>query len=97
MGDDETAIVNEFRNAMDAADIVLVTGGLGPTHDDVTRRCIVKFFETKLVFNEDVLSDVQNIFNKRGREVTGEPHRVCGLRKKAKFLSQCRVYPTRCK
>lgn len=70
VGDDENAIINEFRNAMEAADVVLVTGGLGPTHDDVTRRCIVKFFDTKLVFDEDVLSDVQNIFSKRGREVT---------------------------
>ena len=42
--DEEEAILNEFKSALEKADLVVVTGGLGPTHDDVTRKCIVKFF-----------------------------------------------------
>lgn len=70
VGDEESAVLSEFEIAFNSADVVIVTGGLGPTHDDITRRCIVKFFDTQLVFSEEVLSDVKNIFNKRGREVT---------------------------
>ncbi len=70
VGDVETAIIDEFKAAMDSADVVIVTGGLGPTHDDVTRKCVVKFFKTELVKNEEVLEDIKLLFEKRGREVT---------------------------
>jgi len=43
---------------------------LGPTHDDVTRTCVIKFFDTKLVENKDVLEDIELMFAKRNREVT---------------------------
>jgi nicotinamide-nucleotide amidase len=70
VGDDEAAILNEFKLGLDVCDIVIVTGGLGPTHDDITRTCVVKFFETELVENEEVLENVTSLFKKRGREVT---------------------------
>lgn len=70
VGDVESAIIDEFKVAMDSADVVIVTGGLGPTHDDVTRKCVVKFFKTELVKNEEVLEDIKLLFEKRGREVT---------------------------
>jgi len=70
VGDVEQAVLDEFEYAFNIADIVIVTGGLGPTHDDITRRCIVKFFDTQLVINEDVLADVKAIFEKRKKEVT---------------------------
>jgi nicotinamide-nucleotide amidase len=70
IGDDEEKILDEFTQAFPVSDLILVTGGLGPTHDDVTRKCIVKFFDTELVLNEDVLNDVRNMFKKRGREIT---------------------------
>ncbi len=70
VGDVEEDVMNEFEAAFNSADVVLVTGGLGPTHDDITRRCITKFFETQLVCNEDVLYDIKEMFKKRGRELT---------------------------
>ena len=48
-------------------DIVIVTGGLGPTHDDITRQCVVKFFNTELVKSEEVLEDIKFCFQKRKR------------------------------
>ncbi len=55
---------------MDKNDIVLCTGGLGPTHDDVTLSAIVKAFNTELVENSAVLNDIKELFNKRNRELT---------------------------
>ena len=59
-----------LKNALNENDLVIVTGGLGPTHDDITLKCVVKFFNTELVLNEDVLQDVKSIFSKRGRKLT---------------------------
>jgi len=70
VGDDEETIMNEFTQAFNENDIVLVTGGLGPTHDDLTRSCIVKFFNTELIRNDEVLNDIKAIFEKKGRELT---------------------------
>lgn len=68
--DDETIILTEFKKAFSHADLVIVTGGLGPTHDDVTRKCIVEFFETELVIDEEVLMDIKKFFEVRGRTLT---------------------------
>ncbi len=70
VGDVEEDILKEFKTAMDANDIVIVTGGLGPTHDDVTRQCVVKFFNTELIKSEEIMEDIQALYEKRGREVT---------------------------
>ena len=70
VGDDETSILNEFKRCWEENDILIATGGLGPTHDDITRKCVVKFFNTELVKNEDVLNDIKILFEKRKREVT---------------------------
>ncbi len=70
VGDNEEAIIKEFKQCMDENDIVVVTGGLGPTHDDVTRKCVVNFFHTVLVMNNEVLEDIKARFKKSGRELT---------------------------
>jgi nicotinamide-nucleotide amidase len=69
VGDDHDDIMNEFKTCWAKNDLLIVTGGLGPTHDDITRNCIVKFFKTELIQNEDVLEDIKKIFQKRGRDV----------------------------
>ena len=68
--DSEEIIMKEFNKALSSNDVVLVTGGLGPTHDDITRKCVVEFFETELVENEEVLDDVKRFFEARGRTLT---------------------------
>ncbi len=70
VGDAEAEIVNEFGKAWNENDVVIVTGGLGPTHDDITRKCIVNFFNTELVKNTEVLEDIKSLFRKRGWKVT---------------------------
>lgn len=67
VGDNEKAVLAEFKEALDKSDLVIVTGGLGPTHDDITKKCVSKFFDSELIMNEDVLYDVEQVFEKRGR------------------------------
>ena len=61
IGDDYEQIIKGFKLAYDESDLVIVTGGLGPTHDDITRKCIVDFFDTELVHNDTVLEDIKNL------------------------------------
>jgi nicotinamide-nucleotide amidase len=70
VGDDVKQILQEFQRVFDANDLIIVTGGLGPTHDDVTRKCVVDFFKTELILDENVLSDIKKFFEIRGRELT---------------------------
>ena len=70
IGDEEDIILKEFKNAYENSDLIIVTGGLGPTHDDITRSAVVKFFNTELVKNEEVLENIKNLFAKRGRKLT---------------------------
>lgn len=69
VGDNHEAIMAEFKNCWAKNNLVIVTGGLGPTHDDITRNAVVSFFNTELVQNDDVLKDITDLFQKRGREV----------------------------
>jgi nicotinamide-nucleotide amidase len=70
VGDKEEDVLKEFKECMNENDLVIVTGGLGPTHDDITRKCIVKFFHTELIQNKEVLEDIKNLLLKRGRKLT---------------------------
>ena len=70
VGDIHDDIMDEFKRAFSKNDIVIVTGGLGPTHDDITRNCVVKFFDTKLIRNAEVYEDINSRFKKRGRVLT---------------------------
>jgi nicotinamide-nucleotide amidase len=68
--DDETAITSAIDQAFARADIVLMTGGLGPTKDDITKHTLAKYFNTPLVINEDALNHVRAFFAARGYELT---------------------------
>jgi nicotinamide-nucleotide amidase len=63
--DDEKQIVGEFKAVFNNFDVILVSGGLGPTHDDITKKCICRFFGTKLIFDKKVFLNIKNIFKRR--------------------------------
>jgi nicotinamide-nucleotide amidase len=63
--DDEKMIMQEFKNAWRGSDVVIVTGGLGPTHDDITKSCVTKFFKRKSVLDEKLLKHVKGFFKRR--------------------------------
>jgi nicotinamide-nucleotide amidase len=70
VGDSEEAILGIFEESSKRADLVIVTGGLGPTKDDITKKTFCKFFNTELVMNPQALADVTEFFKKRGRELS---------------------------
>ena len=59
--DREEEILEAIDNAMKRVNIVLVTGGLGPTKDDITKQTLCKYFHTQLVFNEEVFENVKRV------------------------------------
>jgi nicotinamide-nucleotide amidase len=63
--DSKDAILEALSDATKRSDVVIITGGLGPTKDDITKHTICDFFNTELILNESVLSFVQQIFIKR--------------------------------
>ena len=69
ISDGESDILETIDLAFQRADLIIVTGGLGPTKDDITKHTLVKYFETRLVVNQDVLNKVESFFIKRGREI----------------------------
>ena len=62
--DDKAHILNAFNDAAKRVDVVLVTGGLGPTKDDITKHTFCEFFNDELVENGAVLAHVEELFAK---------------------------------
>jgi nicotinamide-nucleotide amidase len=70
VGDQEDEILTAFAEAENRADIILITGGLGPTSDDLTKPLLAKYFNCDLQINEEALAEVTEFFVSRGRELT---------------------------
>jgi nicotinamide-nucleotide amidase len=70
VGDVEAEILTAFSEAEKRADIILITGGLGPTSDDLTKPCLAKYFDCEIRMNEEALAEVTEFFKSRGRELT---------------------------
>ena len=66
IGDTEKVIHQALQLALTRSDVVLITGGLGPTHDDITKKVIANYFEKKLVLFPEILKEVEEKFRKRG-------------------------------
>ena len=82
--DTESAIVRTLQRAIKLTDIVLLTGGLGPTNDDITKNTLTNFFCDTLKRNDEVLSHIKALFKKRG------------IREINKLNEQQADLPTRC-
>jgi nicotinamide-nucleotide amidase len=70
VGDSKEDIVLALQEASERHDIVIVTGGLGPTNDDITKTVLCEYFNTHLVVNEEARQNVINIFSKLNRPIT---------------------------
>lgn len=70
VGDVESEILTAFAEAEKRADIILITGGLGPTSDDLTKPLLAKYFNCEMRLHEEALAEVTAIFKSRGRELT---------------------------
>ena len=69
VGDDEARLEETIRDALKRSDIVITTGGLGPTEDDVTRPISAKAAGRELVYHDQLESDLRERFRRWGREM----------------------------
>jgi nicotinamide-nucleotide amidase len=85
IGDSENAILNAFDACMDA-DLVLVTGGLGPTADDITKPTVCKFFDTELEFCQAAYDNLVSLFERRGFKMSERNRGQAMLPKSCKYI-----------
>jgi len=65
VGDDLDPVMRTIRESMERSDLVICTGGLGPTHDDVTKKALQQLFDAELRVDEPTLKFIRKIFKKR--------------------------------
>lgn len=85
--DNLTFIKSEVYRLWEYSDVIIATGGLGPTHDDITKKALLKLFNDKLIFSEIAYKNIEKFFKARGREITERN------RDQAMLPSQCVVIP----
>lgn len=69
IGDNLSDIAGAVRDALHRADLIFITGGLGPTPDDVTREAVAEAIKRPLEFRSDIWEEIQDFFSRRGHSV----------------------------
>ena len=69
VGDDASELYDELDRSLENSDLVILTGGLGPTHDDITRDVLANYFKVDLLFDEDVFAAIKQRFGLRNRRM----------------------------
>lgn len=85
--DNLSQIVSEIGRLSDMSDLLIITGGLGPTQDDITKTALCRFFECEMIFDDSVYQTIATLFNSRGREVTERNRAQAYIPAKAAALS----------
>ena len=67
--DKKSEILTSLQEGIERADIIILTGGLGPTHDDITKKSVASFLKRRLVLNDKVLTKVKEHFKKKDAEM----------------------------
>jgi len=70
VSDDSDHILKALKEAESRADIILITGGLGPTKDDITKKTLATYFNVGMVIHKETESMIRDFFAKRGKELT---------------------------
>jgi nicotinamide-nucleotide amidase len=70
ISDSRQHILDALAEAEKRVEVVLISGGIGPTKDDITKHTLCEYFNTKLVFNSAAYQDVEELFTRRGYPVT---------------------------
>ncbi len=85
--DQKTAILQSLDAAFQHADILFMTGGLGPTNDDITKLCLCEYYDSKLIFDQASYERIEKLFAQRGFAVTELN------RQQAEVPDKCMVIP----
>ncbi len=86
VSDDSSEIRNALEFAAGQTDLVISTGGLGPTSDDRTKQVIAEFFSDKLMEHPQVLEDVKAFVKKRGRDINAQNRQQALVPSRARVL-----------
>jgi nicotinamide-nucleotide amidase len=87
VGDTREAILSGLTEALRDTDVVLMTGGLGPTKDDITKKCLAEFFGVEMVFHQETYDRIVKMFEVWGRPIN-EAHRLqCYMPANAQILT----------
>jgi len=84
ISDERTDILGAFKEAESRADIILITGGLGPTNDDLTKPCLAEYFDSKIALDNEALAEVTEFFKSKGLELSD-------INRQQAFLPECCV------
>jgi len=87
VGDNPDRMIKEFSDAFERCDLIITTGGLGPTTDDITKETAAEFFNKPMVLDERSLKNLEAIFTKQGSTLSE------GNRKQAYFPKGCTILP----
>ncbi len=86
VGDQADDIMAALAEGLQRANVLIITGGLGPTKDDITKHTLCRFFNTELEINAEALALVTEFFHKRGRELTEINRQQASLPKSCTYL-----------
>ncbi len=70
ISDTEDDIYSMLKEASERSAIIITTGGLGPTNDDITKKVYARFFNTTMTIRPEVIENIDRLFRKRGREMS---------------------------
>ncbi len=86
VGDVHNDITEGLAQCLDKADLVLMTGGLGPTKDDITKKALADFLGTDLYFHQPTFDRIKAMFEKLGRKMSDHHHDQCLMPTGAEIL-----------
>ncbi len=69
ISDDAQEIKSCLANCLERSELIIITGGLGPTKDDITKKSLAEFFNSDMVINQSVLAQLETYFKNRGRQM----------------------------
>lgn len=87
IGDNKDIMMSEFDRLIPLSDILIITGGLGPTHDDITKQALAEYFDDELVLHRETLHHLKKIFELRGYNLTERNKEQAILPANAKILT----------
>ena len=90
VGDNLNRMVKAIRQTLEDADAVIICGGLGPTHDDITREAIAEIMGVELEFNDEVGMAISEMFASRNRRMPEINMRQAMVPKGANIIEQRR-------
>jgi nicotinamide-nucleotide amidase len=86
VGDDRALLTDAVRSALEHAGIVILTGGLGPTEDDVTRQSVADALNRELVFSQEICDGIEERFRRRQRKMAEINKRQAYIVERAEVL-----------